>query len=225
MNCFISGTDTGIGKTTVTCGLLTALRARGTRAAGMKPVATGIDLHGCNEDVVALHASSMAGLARSTVNPYLFKAPVAPNIAADLENRVVTWPPLTAAFNALTAAAEVVLVEGVGGWRVPFGRELMQAALPRRWSLPVIVVAGIRLGAINHTLLTVDAIKHDRCLLFGWIANVIDPEYPYVEETIATLATHIDVPLLARIPWAATPTREFMASQLAAVAIALENGA
>ncbi len=223
MNCFISGTDTGVGKTAVTCGLLLALRARGTRAAGMKPVAAGVALDGRNEDVVALHASSMAGLPPNAVNPYLFKAPVAPNIAANLEKRVITWPQLTAGFRTLSAAAEVVLVEGVGGWRVPFSEELMQAALPQSWSLPVILVVGIRLGAINHTLLTVAAIAHDRCPLFGWIANVIDPEYSYVEETIASLATRIEAPLLARIPWSGTPTSEFMAGQLAAVAHALES--
>jgi dethiobiotin synthetase len=223
MNCFISGTDTGVGKTAVTCGLLLALRARGIRAAGMKPVAAGVAPEGHNEDVVALCSSSMAGLPASAVNPYLFKAPVAPNIAAKLENRVITWSELTAGFHTLSAVAEIVLVEGVGGWRVPFSPDLMQAALPQSWSLPVILVVGIRLGAINHALLTVEAIAHDRCALYGWIANVIDPEYPYVEDTITSLTARIEAPLLAHIPWSDTPSSEFMAAQLATVAHALER--
>ena len=223
MNCFITGTDTGVGKTAVTCGLLTALRTNGKRVAGMKPVAAGIDAAGFNEDVTALHACSIPGLAASTVSPYIFKAPTAPHIAARLENRVVEWMPLAIAYHALAAAVEVVLVEGVGGWQVPLSEDLMQAELPRRWSLPVILVAGIRLGALNHTLLTVAAIKQDRCTLLGWIANVIDPVYPYAEDTITALTARIDAPCLARIPWSGAPTQEFMASQLTAVAIALED--
>lgn len=223
MNYFISGTDTGIGKTVVTCGLLVALRARGIHAAGMKPVAAGLAQDGSNEDVVSLQASSMAGLPPEAVNPYLFKAPVAPNIAAKLENRVITWPSLTAGFRTLTAVAEVVLVEGVGGWRVPLSEELMQAALAQTWSLRVILVVGIRLGAINHTLLTVEAITRDHIPLFGWIANVIDPAYPYAEATIDSLAARIDAPLLARVPWSDSPTADFMASQLATVASALTS--
>lgn len=223
MNYFITGTDTGIGKTAVTCGLLDALSASGKRVAGMKPVAAGTDATGCNEDVTALLACSMPGLAPRTVNPYVFKAPTAPSIAATLERRSVEWIPLNVAYHTLSAAAEVVLVEGVGGWRVPLGEDLPQADLPRRWSLPVILVAGIRLGAINHTLLTVEAIRNDGCTLFAWIANVIDSSYPYVEDTIATLRTRIDAACLARIPWSDAPIREHMANHLRTVAIALKN--
>lgn len=223
MNCFITGTDTGIGKTAVTCGLLTALSACGKRAAGMKPVATGADAAGFNEDVMALLASSMPGLATRAVNPYAFKAPTAPHIAASLEHRVVEWNPLTMAYQTLLMAAEVVLVEGVGGWRVPLSQEITQAELSRRWSLPVILVVGIRLGAINHTLLTVEAIKNDCCSLLGWIANVIDPSYSYVEDTIATLTARVDARCLALVPWSGTPTPAYMASQLSAVAMALKE--
>lgn len=225
MNYFVAGTDTGVGKTAVTCGLLAALQARGRRVAGMKPVAAGTDTLGHHEDVEALRRwSSVPGLPAEALNPYLFAAPTSPHIAARHAGCSIEWAPLAAAYARLTEAVEMVLVEGAGGWRVPLSDDLLLSDLPRRLNLPVILVAGIRLGAINHTLLTVDAIRHDGCELRGWIANIVDPTYGYAEESIESLVSRIDAPCLARVPWLATPTPSSMRRQLTSAATALEDG-
>ncbi len=200
MNAFIAGTDTAVGKTAVTCGLLRILKSRGIRAAGMKPIAAGTDLRNLNEDVEALTDASWPGLAVADLNSYLFRAPTAPHIAARLEHRLIEWPPLEAAFRSLTDVAEIVLVEGIGGWRIPLSDSLSAADLVKRWQLPVILVAGIRLGALNHTLLTVEAILRDGCQLAGWVANVLDPTYAYANPIIEAIETRVPAPCLGQIP-------------------------
>ena len=145
------------------------------------------------------------------MNPYLLKAPTSPHIAAQLEQRIIEWSPIATAFKYLSQVAEVVLVEGAGGWQVPLSAEMMLADIPRRLKLPVILVAGIRLGAINHTLLTAQAIRADGCQLRGWIANIVDCDYAYIAESLATLRERLNVPCLAVVPWTATPSpREIM---------------
>ncbi|MCS3903321.1 dethiobiotin synthetase [Methylohalomonas lacus] len=203
---FVTGTDTGIGKTWVSVGLLDAWRTRGLNVAGMKPVASGSELiqgELRNEDALALQAAASRDWPYATINPYAFAPPIAPHVAAEQAGVTVALEPLTAAYAELAAASDRVVVEGVGGWRVPLSVTLQTADLVRALDLPVVLVVGLRLGCINHALLTAEAIRADGLALRGWIANTLDPDYE-AEATLATLAAAIPAPLLARVPYAAT---------------------
>lgn len=196
---FVTGTDTGIGKTFASTALLHALRARGLRAVGMKPVASG-----CmatpdglrNEDAEALIAASDPAPAYDDCNPYAFAEPIAPHVAARIVGREIEMPPIRAAHARLGAGADRIVVEGVGGWMAPLSDTLMQADLARALDAPVILVVGLRLGCLNHALLSARAIVDDGCRLAGWIANRIDPAMPYADENVATLRARIAAPLL-----------------------------
>ncbi|MBI2802409.1 MAG: dethiobiotin synthase [Gammaproteobacteria bacterium] len=217
MNCFITGTDTEIGKTTVTAALLFGLQQRGCPAVGMKPVAAGAVMKNgvaTNADVDQLRRLAPSYIPSKLINPYLFEAPTAPQIAAEREARTIEWPVIAAAFADLTRLSSCVVVEGIGGWDVPLSTVLSSRDIPRRLALPVILVSGIRLGAINHTLLTARAIENDGCQLLGWVANVVDPHYPFLIETIATLRATLPAPCLAEIPWLTAPTPEAVANWL-----------
>jgi dethiobiotin synthetase len=204
MDCFITGTDTGVGKTFVTCALLKALSRLGFGVAAMKPVAAGLTTYEAeriNEDVFLHRAHSSVQLDLTNANPYAFEAPTAPHIAAALAGQRVELDVIAQAYEDAKAAAEILLVEGVGGWSLPFNPEQMQADFVRRLGLPVIMVAGIRLGGLNHSLLTARSIQDDGCELIGWIANIVDPTYGYAEETIHCLMPRINAPLLGRVAW------------------------
>jgi len=198
----ITGTDTGVGKTLVTCALLHAARRRGFRVLGMKPVAAGTDAQGHNEDVEAILAAGSAPAARELVNPYCFQAAVAPHIAAAEEARPIELEPILAAFGQLAAQADRMLVEGVGGFLVPLGPGLDTGDLARRLGLPVILVVGLRLGCINHALLTAEAIAHRGLHLAGWVANRIDPAMDRWEENREALRSRLGAPLLGTLPYA-----------------------
>lgn len=195
---FVSGTDTGIGKTHASVALLASLRERGLRAAGMKPVASG-----CrrtpdglrNEDADALLAASRPTPAYADCNPYAFEPPIAPHIAAREAGDEVRLEPIGQAYARLARAADRVVVEGVGGWMAPLSDTLMQADLARALELPVILVVGLRLGCLNHALLSARAIRADGCTLLGWIANRIDPSMSHAEENLAALRARMDAPL------------------------------
>ena len=202
---FIAGTDTEVGKTFVTCALLHAFARQGIRAVGMKPIAAGTDADGRNEDVEQLLAAMSVNPARAVVNPYLFSPPIAPHIAAREAGRSIEPGPIQDAFKALQAQAEVVLVEGVGGFLVPLGPTYDAADLAQDLALPVILVVGMRLGCINHALLTRDAIAARGLPLAGWVANRIDPHMNRLEENIEALQTRLPAPLLGIIPPASTP--------------------
>lgn len=197
---FITGTDTEIGKTFVTCALLHRLGRQGVRAVGMKPVAAGLDAEGRNEDVEQILAAAPVAAPRELVNPYAFNAPMAPHAAAAEEGRVIRFAPIHVAFNQLRALADTVIVEGVGGFRVPLGPEGDSADLAQTLGLPVILVVGLRLGCINHALLTVEAIQARGLTLAGWVANAIDPSMRSPEATVAALTDAIIVPCLGMIP-------------------------
>ena len=204
MDCFITGTDTGAGKTHVTCALLDALARQGVRAAAMKSLAAGLELHAgelVNEDVARLEAHCSARLPRAVLNPYAFAAPTAPHIAAALEQRQIELQTLQQAVAEARAQTEVLLVEGVGGWLLPLNETQMLGDFVLAARLPVVMVAGIRLGALNHSLLTARAIVDDGCELIGWVANIVDPAYAYADATIETLREKIAAPCLAIIPW------------------------
>jgi dethiobiotin synthetase len=175
---FIAGTDTGAGKTRVTCGLLGALATAGRPAIGMKPVATGAkgqegDL--LSEDATLIAASSAQHAAMSDVNPYCFHLPVSPDIAAALAGVAIEPDRVAAACRRLMARAEIVLVEGTGGWLTPIGPALTMADIAATLGLPVLLVVGLKLGCINHALLTAEAIRARGCRLAGWVGNRIDP--------------------------------------------------
>ncbi|HVV96028.1 MAG TPA: dethiobiotin synthase [Rhodanobacteraceae bacterium] len=196
---FVTGTDTGIGKTHASVALLCAHRAHGRRASGMKPVASGCRATPAglrNEDAEALIAASDPAPAYALCNPFAFEPPIAPHIAAREAGIEVSFRPIGDAFREIASRTDRVVVEGVGGWCVPLSDALMQADLVRALGLPVVLVVGLRLGCINHTLLTARAIEADGCALAGWIANRIDPAMAFADENLATLRARLAMPLL-----------------------------
>ena len=196
---FVSGTDTGIGKTHVSAAMLRALRRIGVVAIGMKPVASGCESTSSglrNEDALALIEAAGVELRYEDVNPYAFRDPIAPHLAAADANVVIDPKRIVEACERLRHTAEFVVVEGVGGWLAPLGESLMQADLARALDLPVLLVVGLRLGCLNHALLTARAIAADGCRLIGWIGNRIDADMLRVEDNIETLKARIQAPLL-----------------------------
>ncbi len=187
---YVTGTDTGIGKTTVSCALLHALRARGLRAVGMKPVASGCERTPDgwrNDDALRLLAASEPQPDYALVNPYALPDPTAPELAARDVGVEVAMPSLRVAFDALAASSDVVVVEGVGGWAAPLSAQLDQCELSRELGIPILLVVGLRLGCINHARLTARAIRSDGLRLLGWIGNAVDADFHRSEETIAIL--------------------------------------
>lgn len=200
---FVTGTDTGIGKTVASVALLHALRARGQRAVGMKPVASGCDVtpEGLrNEDALALQAASDPPPMYADVNPFAFADPTTPELAAALDGGTVALAPLQAAFARLRAQADTVVVEGAGGWLAPWGPRLLQSDFVRALDLPVILVVGLRLGAISHAWLTARAIRADGLRLAGWIGNAIDPGWRHPDANLAILARGLEATCLGVLP-------------------------
>ncbi|MDR2164813.1 MAG: dethiobiotin synthase [Zoogloeaceae bacterium] len=201
---FVTGTDTGAGKTYATCVLLHYARAQGLTAAGIKAVAAGTDARGRNEDVEAIRAASCPALPDDLLNPYCFTPPIAPHIAAREAGTVIRFARIREALRQAERRADCVLVEGAGGFRIPLGPEGDSADLAVVLGCPVILVVGMRLGAINHALLTAEAIAARGLALAGWIANAIDPTMSRPEENFTTLETLIPAPCLGRIPHASS---------------------
>ena len=202
---FVTGTDTGIGKTLVSCALLHAFRAHGLRAVGMKPVASGCERTADgwrNEDALALLAASEPAPAYADVNPYALPLPLAPEIAAREAGVQIDLDVIGAAFARLREPADAVVVEGVGGWAAPLSGRLDQADLVRALRLPVVMVVGMRLGCQNHARLTARAIAADGCELAGWIANDIDPGMERRDENFELLKARIPAPCWGRLPHA-----------------------
>ena len=192
---FITGTDTGIGKTYIACKLIQQYVAQGYKVVGMKPVAAGcdwVDGEWVNDDVLKLEAASNVKAPRALTNPYSFKEPIAPHIAAEKEGITIEIALIKQAFDELCQLADIVIVEGAGGLLVPLNDDCDMADLAKALNIPIIVVVGIKLGCINHALLTVDAIKARNCLIEGWIANKMDPTMLCCEENIASIAKKLD---------------------------------
>jgi dethiobiotin synthetase len=203
-SAFIAGTDTEVGKTVITCGLLRALNGIGRTTIGMKPVATGAESTSAglrNDDALQLIANSEPKVSYSAVNPCVYKEPASPNIAASRMGEEVKLDVIEAAYDICRAQAEIVLVEGIGGWRVPLSDTLQTVDLVRYLDLPVILVCGMRLGCINHALLSAAAIVSDGMQLIGWVANAMGPDYLYQTETIDILRQGIPAPLLGVTAW------------------------
>jgi dethiobiotin synthetase len=204
---FVTGTDTGVGKTLVSCALLHAFASRGRRAIGMKPVASGCERvadEWRNEDVENLIAASGVSAPRELINPYHFVPPIAPHIAAAQVGESIELARIETAFAALARVAGTVIVEGVGGFYVPLNAREDTADLACRLVLPVILVVGLRLGCLNHALLTAAAIRARGLTIAGWIANGIDPDMDDPAQNIAALDARIAAPRLAHIPRLAT---------------------
>jgi dethiobiotin synthetase len=202
---FVTGTDTGVGKTVASTALLHAFRARGLRAVGMKPVASG-----CvatpdgwrNDDALALQAASDPVPPYDDLNPYALPAPLAPEIAARDAGVNVQLGVLVSAFERLHPRADLVLVEGVGGWAAPLTATLDQRHLVQELRLPVVLVVGMRLGCINHARLSARAIQDDGARLVGWIANEVDPDMERRDENFALLSARMPAPCWGRLPYA-----------------------
>ncbi len=184
---FITGTDTGVGKTHIACKLIRQYVAQGYKVVGMKPVAAGCDLvdgEWVNDDVLRLEAASNVKAPRALVNPYSFKEAIAPHIAAELAGIEIKLEVLKLAFEALSELADIVIVEGAGGFLVPINDQKTLADFVVSLNIPVLLVVGIKLGCINHTLLTVEAIKARNCEFYGWIANPIDPQMQHYNDNV-----------------------------------------
>ena len=206
---FVTGTDTGVGKTRVAAALLRGLAADGFAVVGMKPVASGIDEGSpVNADVAALVAASTVAADRADVNPYAFVPAIAPHLAAEQAGVVIDLERCAAAFGRLAAAADRVVVEGAGGALVPLGPRTDMLDLALRLDLPVLLVVGIRLGCINHALLSVQAIRARGLVFAGWVANRIDPAMAEADANVADLARRLGVPPTADLPWSPEPARE-----------------
>lgn len=205
MGYFITGTDTSVGKTLISCALLHGFAAQGKRVIGMKPIAAGCNDDGQNDDVLQLRAASnvLAGLGQ--INPYGFAPAVAPHLAAELAGVCIDFARIAAAYAELAAQADVVIVEGAGGLLVPLGVAQDSADLMRKLGLPVILVVGMRLGCLNHALLTVEAIAARGLTLAGWVANVLDEDMALLDDNIAALRQRISAPLLGVVPYQLHP--------------------
>ena len=206
---FVTGTDTGVGKTLCSAALLHALARRHARVVGMKPVAAGLIEHEgrwVSEDVLALRAASTLAVPPGLDNPVALPEPLSPHLAARRAGVVVRVADLLAPARALASMADALVVEGAGGWRVPLndGGETL-ADLARELAAPVVLVVGLRLGCLNHAMLTAEAIRADGLALAGWIANRIDPHMACADDNLATLRELLGAPLLGDVPWSAAP--------------------
>lgn len=204
---FVTGTDTGVGKTRVAVSLVHALRRQGLRVAVMKPVSAGAVTGELNEDVVALlQAANVHGDLRD-VNPYAFDSPVAPHIAAANAGVRIDLDVIAKAYARLAAVSDVVVVEGAGGWRVPLSSSEDMADLAERLGLPVVLVVGLRLGCLSHALLAAESIAARNVTWAGWVANRIDPAMMEPAANLATLRARLPAPCLGEIPFAPVPGR------------------
>ncbi|GAB4349668.1 MAG: dethiobiotin synthase [Immundisolibacter sp.] len=202
---FITGTDTGAGKTRVAAALIAGLRAQGRRVAGMKPIASGCTqtVDGWrNDDAVALAAESGLDLPYSLINPYSFPPPVAPHLAAEDAGVQIDFNRIGQALAALRAKADAVVVEGVGGWRVPLGQAGDVADLACHLALPVVLVVGLRLGCLNHALLTAADIARSGARLVGWVGSAVQPDFDLADRNIDTLRRRLPAPCLGVLPHA-----------------------
>lgn len=206
---FVTGTDTEVGKTYISSALVRYFANQGLRAAGMKPVASGCELseHGIwagqmvNDDVLALYEAGNVKPALESINPYHFQPAIAPHIAAEQAGVKINFDLIMRHYQTLSEMTDVLIVEGAGGFLVPLGDRQSLADLAVKLQLPMILVVGMRLGCINHTLLTVEAIKARGLTLAGWVANQIDPNMKMFEENLASLRRRIDAPCLSVVGW------------------------
>ena len=202
---FVVGTDTNVGKTYISSAILRHFAANGSKTIGMKPIASGCELDAqgefMNEDVSVLVQASNVVAPIDLVNPYRFIPAIAPHIAAEQINVEIKLDVISKAYEQLNTLADVVIVEGAGGFLVPINQHQTLADLALALDIPIILVVGMRLGCINHALLTVEAMRARGLHLAGWIANQIDPEMAMFEENLQSLQQRIAVPCLSIARW------------------------
>jgi len=215
---FVAGTDTDAGKTVVSAGLLEAANQRGLKTIGLKPIAAGCEATADglrNSDALTLQAAASVQLPYEQVNPFTFEPPIAPHIAAMHEQRVLNADRVAAMCKgALMQPADFAIVEGAGGWRVPLNFRETMANIPKLLNVPVVMVVGMKLGCINHALLTAESIARDGLQLAGWVANRVDPEMDCYAENVETIANMLRAPLLAEVPHLAEPSAENVAQYI-----------
>jgi len=237
---FVTGTDTDAGKTVVTAGLMAALQRRDQRVLAMKPVASGcartrrglrsadalalarqagVAMDAVGEPVAARGVAEgriepALAVAYDDLNPYAFEPPMAPHIAAGRAGVDIEIGRIRAAYRALARQADWVLVEGVGGWRVPLGPSLAVSDLPTALELPVVLVVGLKLGCLSHSLLTAESIRAGGDRLVGWVATRLERDMLAADENLATLAALLHAPCLGIVPWLDDPAPEIVAGHL-----------
>lgn len=215
---FVTGTDTEVGKTTIAAGLLHAARLRGLSTAAAKPVASGCTrtTEGLrNDDALTLLAQCSLPLRYEEVNPLAFEPAIAPHLAAREVGVTMNVASLLEPVRSVLAlGADFSLVEGAGGWRVPLAGEENLSDLAIALGLPVILVIGVRLGCINHALLSAEAIERDGLKLAGWVANIVDPHTARLEENLATLAERMPAPCVGRVPRLPSASADAVAKHL-----------
>lgn len=201
---FIAGTDTGVGKTGVSLSLMRHLQNRGRCVTGMKPVASGCRLGAtgwANDDALKLQNQASLPVPYPQVNPYALREPIAPHLAAQAQGVEIRLAVIEAAFAALARVSDSVVVEGVGGWLVPIDASRSMADVAQALGLPVLLVVAVRLGCINHALLTAAAIERVGVKFIGWVANRLDPDCEAADETVAALTQRLPVPCVAEVPY------------------------
>jgi dethiobiotin synthetase len=202
---FVTGTDTDVGKTVCCDALLQAANLQGKATLAYKPIAAGCELtpNGVrNEDALILQKSSTIKLDYKLINPIAFMDPIAPHIAAEIENNPINVETITTGLHTLqNKKADLLIVEGAGGWFLPLNSEQLLSEWVVEQQLPVILVVGIKLGCLNHALLTYQAIINSGLKVAGWIANQVQPEMPYYKENLMFLNNRIDEPMIAEIPY------------------------
>lgn len=217
---FITGTDTGVGKTLVSVALLRSLAPQYGTVVGMKPVAAGTEMVAgvmANDDVLALRAASTVAVSPQLDNPVLLPDPLSPHIAAHRAGVTIDIDHIVACYRELASVADAIVVEGAGGFHVPLSDDLTGADLAVALGLPVVLVVGLRLGCLNHALLTAEAIQARGLRLVGWVANRLDPSMSATQDNIAWLQHRLGVPLLADVPYQPTPGLATFAMETPAV--------
>ena len=205
---FVTGTDTGVGKTVIAAALLRGLRERGQRVAGMKPVASGCRKSPegiVSDDALALIAEASESAPYRIVNPYAFIPPIAPHVAAVEAGTRIDLRELERAYRILAGLADVVVIEGAGGWLTPLDAKHALADFARKVKADVILVVGLRLGCLNHALLSAQAIEHSGLKLAGWVANAIDPGFERASDNVRALQERLKAPLLGQVAHLSTP--------------------
>ena len=214
MSYFVTGTDTNVGKTLISCALLYAFAAQGKSVAGMKPVAAGCDNDKLNDDVKKLRAATNVLTSLGQINPYSFLDPIAPHIAAHKAGVSINFERILESFNELSAQAEEVIVEGAGGFMVPLNKTQDSADLAIALDLPIILVVGMRLGCLNHALLTVKVLADCGLTCAGWVANILDPDMDAIQENIQALQKRISAPMLCVVKHQTLPDAREISTQL-----------
>ena len=219
---FVTGTDTNVGKTMISAGLLVAAKNKGLTTAALKPVAAGCEKTTAglrNEDALLLQSVITQKLEYEQINPIALEAAIAPHIAAQHEKRSLSVDRLAGFCRGVLSSADFTIVEGAGGWRVPINPRETMADLAKNLQLPVILVVSMRLGCLNHALLTLEAIVRDGLSVAGWVANCMDGDMPSLQENINSLRARLPAPCLAVVPLLVEPSPTVMATHFDAIAL------